>query len=252
MAEVFFYERPVPLNRTAHKDLRLKGVPSLKFAANVHSVPLTGVEFPAAARDVPILFAGTDMKDAGPMALLGLRQNENLFVDMNGQWAAGTYVPAFVRRYPFILAEKPDGQPGDDFTVFLDEAYEGFNNDEGERLFKDDGTDSEMLSNAVNFLGEFQQHVTRTHWFMDQLRKYDLLEPRNIRLEKDGKAITLNGLFVVSEEKLRQLDEKVAHEFLKEGVLGWIYAHLLSLANIDRVSARLNDREQVEETATRN
>jgi hypothetical protein len=103
-----------------------------------------------------------------------------------------------------------------------------------------------MLTNAVNFLGEFQQHVARTHWFMDQLRKHDLLEPRNIRLEKDGKSINLNGLFVVSEEKLRQLDEKVAHEFLKEGVLGWIYAHLLSLANIDRVSLRLNEREQAE------
>ena len=246
MAEVFFYERPVPLNRSAHKDLRLKPVPSLKFAANVHSVPLTGVEFPAAARDVPILFAGADMKDAGPMALLGLRQNENLFVDADGQWAPNTYVPAFIRRYPFILAEKPEGQEGDDFTVFLDEAYEGFNTEQGERLFKEDGADTEMLANAVNFLGEFQQHVARTHWFMDQLRKYDLLEPRNIRLEKDGKTINLNGLFVVSEEKLRQLDEKVAHEFLKEGVLGWIYAHLLSLANIDRVSLRLNEREQTE------
>lgn len=246
MAEVFFYERPVPLNRSAHKDLRLKPVPSLKFAANVHSVPLTGVEFPAAARDVPILFAGADMKDAGPMALLGLRQNENLFVDADGHWAPNTYVPAFIRRYPFILAEKPEGQEGDDFTVFLDEAYEGFNTEQGERLFKDDGADTEMLTNAVNFLGEFQQHVARTHWFMDQLRKYDLLEPRNIRLEKDGKTINLNGLFVVSEEKLRQLDEKVAHEFLKEGVLGWIYAHLLSLANIDRVSLRLNEREQTE------
>jgi hypothetical protein len=246
VAEVFFYERPVPLNRSAHKDLRLKPVPSLKFAANVHSVPLTGVEFPAAARDVPILFAGADMKDAGPMALLGLRQNENLFVDADGQWAPNTYVPAFIRRYPFILAEKPEGQEGDDFTVFLDEAYAGFTTEEGERLFKDDGTDSEMLRNAVNFLGEFQQHVARTHWFMDQLRKHDLLEPRNIRLEKDGKSINLNGLFVVSEEKLRKLDEKVAHEFLQEGVLGWIYAHLLSLANIDRVSLRLNEREQAE------
>jgi len=246
VAEVFFYERPVPLNRSAHKDLRLKPVPSLKFAANVHSVPLTGVEFPAAARDVPILFAGADMKDAGPMALLGLRQNENLFVDADGHWAPNTYVPAFIRRYPFILAEKPEGQEGDDFTVFLDEAYEGFNTEQGERLFKEDGADTEMLTNAVNFLGEFQQHVARTHWFMDQLRKYDLLEPRNIRLEKDGKTINLNGLFVVSEEKLRQLDEKVAHEFLKEGVLGWIYAHLLSLANIDRVSLRLNEREQTE------
>jgi hypothetical protein len=247
VAEVFFYERPVPLNRTQHKDLRLKGLPSLKFAANVHSVPLTGVEFAPAARDLPILFAGSSAADAGPMALLGLRQNENLFVDADGQWAPNAYVPAFVRRYPFVLAEKPAEQKeGDDFTVFLDEGYEGFNTEEGERLFKEDGSDTEMLTNAVNFLGEFQQHVGRTHWFMEQLRKYDLLEPRNIRLEKEGNVINLNGLFVVNEEKLRQLDEKVAHEFLKEGVFGWIYAHLLSLANIDRVSARLNEREQAE------
>ncbi|HEV2620563.1 MAG TPA: SapC family protein [Frateuria sp.] len=243
MAEVLFYERPVPLNRTQHKDLRLKGIPSLKFAAAAHSVPLTGAEFPIAARDLPILFAGQSVEDAGPMALLGLRQNENLLVDENGQWATNIYVPAFVRRYPFILAEKPAGTEGDDFTVFLDEAYEGFGSDEGDRLFKEDGSDSEMLTNAVGFLGEFQQHVTRTHWFMDQLRKHQLLEPRNIRLEKDGKSINLNGLFVVNEEKLRQLDEKTAYEFLREGVLGWIYAHLLSLPNIDRLAQRLDLRE---------
>jgi hypothetical protein len=252
VAEVLFYERPVPLNRTQHKDLRLKGIPSLRFAAGVHSVPLTGVEFPAAARDLPILFAGSSMEEAGPMALLGLRQNENLFIDADGQWAANTYVPAFVRRYPFVLAEKPAGEEGDDFTVFLDEAYEGFGSDEGERLFQDDGTDSEMLKNAVNFLGEFQQHVGRTQWFMEQLRKHDLLEPRNIRLEKDGKAINLNGLYVVNEEKLRKLDAKTSHEFLTEGVFGWIYAHLLSLANIDRVAQRLDSREQVEGKATKN
>ncbi|NII75782.1 hypothetical protein FHW84_004393 [Dyella sp. SG562] len=252
MAEVLFYERPVPLNRTQHKDLRLKGIPSLRFAAGVHSVPLTGVEFPAAARDLPILFAGSSMEEAGPMALLGLRQNENLFVDADGQWAANTYVPAFVRRYPFVLAEKPAGEEGDDFTVFLDEAYEGFGSDEGERLFQEDGTDSEMLKNAVNFLGEFQQHVGRTQWFMEQIRKHDLLEPRNIRLEKDGKAINLNGLYVVSEEKLRKLDAKTAQEFLQEGVFGWIYAHLLSLSNIDRVAQRLDQLEQVESKSTRN
>ncbi|MBT2116150.1 SapC family protein [Dyella sp. LX-66] len=252
MAEVLFYERPVPLNRTQHKDLRLKGIPSLRFAAGVHSVPLTGVEFPAAARDLPILFAGSSMEEAGPMALLGLRQNENLFVDGDGQWAANTYVPAFVRRYPFVLAEKPAGEEGDDFTVFLDEAYEGFGSDEGERLFQEDGTDSEMLKNAVNFLGEFQQHVGRTQWFMEQVRKHDLLEPRNIRLEKDGKAINLNGLYVVSEEKLRKLDAKTAQEFLQEGVFGWIYAHLLSLSNIDRVAQRLDQLEQVESKSTKN
>ena len=253
MAEVLFYERPVPLNRTAHKDLRIKGLQNLKFSHNVHSVPLTCTEFPVTARDIPILFAGPDETNAGPMALLGLRQNENLFLDTEGQWATNVYIPAFVRRYPFVLAEKPPGAEGDDFTVFLDEAYEGFNSAEGERLFKEDGTETDMLKNAVNFLGEFQQHVARTKQFMEDLRKYDLLEPRNIRLERNGNVINLNGLYVISEEKLRKLDAETTHRFLTDGTLGWIYAHLLSLMNIDRVGQRLAQREEAEgANATKN
>ena len=253
MAEVLFYERPVPLNRGAHKDLRLKGVPNMKFAMNVHSVPIIGTEFGVAARDVAIVFAGTDAATAGPVALLGLRPNENLYVDADGQWAPNIYIPAFVRRYPFVLAEKPADQVGgDDFTVFLDERYEGFNTTEGERLFNVDGTDTEMLTRAVGFLSEFQQNVARTKWFVEQLNKHDLLEPRNIRLQKDGKdgaegkSINLNGLFVVNENKLRTLDEKTTHEFAREGIFGWIYAHILSLSNIDRLTQRLDMREQAE------
>ncbi|MEW9572408.1 SapC family protein [Rhodanobacter sp. Si-c] len=258
MAEVLFYERPVPLNRNEHKDLRLKPIPNMKFALDAHSVPLTGVEFGLAARDLPIVFAGNDMASAGPVALLGLRQNENLFVDAQGQWAPNVYVPAFVRRYPFVLAEKPAGQEGDDFAVFLDEGYEGFNTAEGDRLFNEDGSDTEMLTRAVGFLGEFQQHVARTRWFMDQLRKHGLLEPRNLSMRKgapdnpDGHVINLNGLFVVNEEKLRQLDEKTAQEFLREGVAGWIYAHLISMNNLDRLGQRLGEREDSEAGAPRN
>nr|WP_247741298.1 SapC family protein [Luteibacter sp. SG786] len=234
------------MNRTAHRDLRLKAVNNIRFAAAAHSVPLTGVEFAPAARDFPILFAGNSIEEAGPMALLGLRQGENLLVGDNGFWEQGIYIPAFVRRYPFVLAEKPADAEGDDFTVFLDEAYEGFNNEEGERLFNEDGTDAPALTNAVNFLGEFQDHVARTQWFMGKLREHDLLEPRTITLQKEGKGINLNGLFVINEEKLRALDEKTAQEFLREGALGWIYAHLVSLANIDRMAARLDAREQQE------
>jgi hypothetical protein len=258
VAEVLFYERPVPLNRSEHKDLRLKPIPNMKFALDAHSVPLTGVEFGLAARDVPIVFAGNDISDVGPVALLGLRQNENLFVDTAGQWAPNVYVPAFVRRYPFVLAEKPAGQEGDDFAVFLDEGYEGFGTAEGDRLFNEDGSDTELLTRAVGFLGEFQQHVVRTRWFVEQLRKHNLLEPRNMSLRKgapdspDGHVINLNGLFVVNEEKLRALDEKTAQEFLREGVTGWIYAHLLSLNNIDRLGQRLGEREQGEAGASRN
>ncbi|PTR34745.1 SapC protein [Luteibacter sp. OK325] len=249
MAEVLFYERPVPLNRTAHRDLRIKAVNNIRFAAGAHSVPLTGVEFAPAARDYPILFAGNTIEEAGPMALLGLRQGENLLVGENGFWETGLYIPAFIRRYPFVLAEKPVGTEGDDFTVFLDEAYEGFNDSEGERLFNEDGTDAPALTNAVKFLGEFQDHVARTQWFMGKLREHNLLEERTITLQKEGKGINLNGLFVINEEKLRTLDEKVAHEFLREGAFGWIYSHLVSLANIDRMAMRLDSREAKDEPA---
>jgi len=226
-------------------------VNNIRFAAAAHSVPLTGVEFAPAARDFPILFAGNSIEDAGPMALLGLRQGENLLVGDNGFWETGVYIPAFVRRYPFVLAEKPAGSEGDDFTVFLDEAYEGFSNEEGERLFNEDGTDAPALTNAVNFLGEFQDHVARTQWFMGKLREHDLLEPRTVTLQKEGKGINLNGLFVINEEKLRGLDEKTAHEFLREGAFGWIYAHLVSLSNIDRMAARLDERERKEDTTVK-
>jgi hypothetical protein len=253
VAEVIFYEHPVPLNRADHKDLRIKNVAHVKFAMNTHSVPLTGAEFGLAARDLLIVFAGTDVASAGPIALLGLRENENLYVDEAGQWEKNAYIPAFVRRYPFVLAEKPAGQEGNDFTVFLDDRFEGFNTAEGQRLFNEDGTDTELLTNAVGFLGEFQQNIERTRWFMQQLVKHDLLEPRNVQLHKgeaeSSRGITLNGLFMVNEEKLRALDEKVTHELVREGVLGWVYAHLLSLANIDRLAQRLNVREQAEPTA---
>lgn len=247
MAEVLFYERPVPLNRTTHKDLRMQSINDVSFAAKVHSVPLTAAEFPSAARDFPILFAGKDMADAGPMALLGLRQFENLFVDVaddNGQWAEGAYVPAFVRRYPFVLAEKPPEAEGDDFTVYLDEAYAGFGDKEGERLFNEDGTDTEVLKNAVQFLSQFQEQVKLSKAFTERLRELELLEPRTVQLQNGEQTTTLNGMFVVSEEKLRKLDEKTAHELLVDGTLGLIFAHLLSLANIDRLRLRLNQRTQ--------
>jgi hypothetical protein len=231
------------LNREGHKDLRIKPINNVAFAAKVHSVPMTVAEFGSAARDFPILFGGNSLEDAGPLAMLGLKQSQNLFVNENGQWEDGVYVPGFIRRYPFVLAEKPEAGEGDDFTVFLDEAFPGFSADDGERLFNEDGSDTQTLKNAVQFLGEFQEHVNRTRAFTQRLREIDLLEPRSVQVKEGDGTMVINGLFVVNEEKLRQLDENVAHELLSDGSLGWIYAHLLSLSNIDRLKRRADQRQ---------
>ena len=246
MAEVLFYERPVPLNREGHKDLRIKPINNVAFAGKTHSVPLTIGEFGPAARDFPILFGGNSLEEAGPLAMLGLNQSENAFVDDNGQWEQGAYVPAFIRRYPFVLAEKPEGAEGDDFTVFLDEDYAGFGTEEGDRLFNEDGSDTDTLKNAVRFLGEFQEQVKHTNAFTKRLRELGLLEPRTAQIKDGENTMVINGLFVVNEEKLRQLDEKVAKELLANGSMGFIYAHLLSLSNIDRLKMRVDRQKGIQ------
>jgi hypothetical protein len=81
---------------------------------------------------------------------------------------------------------------------------------------------------------------------MDELRKHELLEPRNVRLERNGNVLNLNGLFVINEEKLRKLDAPTVHKYVNDGTMAWIYAHLLSLGNIDRVGQRLAQREEAE------
>ncbi len=248
VSEVLFYERPVPLNRESHKDLRLKRTLNLAFSAKAHSTPLACVEFPLAAHSFPILFAGESVEQLNPIALLGVRQNENLLLEDEGKWAPGHYIPAFVRRYPFVLAERPEGAENrDNFAVFLDEAYEGFSTEEGEPLFNEDGSDTEVLKQAVGFLSEFQQHIGRTQQFMDTLRKLDLLVARNIEVRMPGKDAVLNGLYVIDEERLRKLDAQTLHDLMQDGTLTWIYAHLFSLSNLDHLIERMHERFTPEE-----
>lgn len=250
VSEVLFYERPVPLNRESHKDLRIKPILNLAFSAKAHSVPLAGVEFPLAAHSFPILFAGASKDQLNPVALLGVRQDENLLVNDEGHWAPDNYIPAFIRRYPFVLAEAPKEEGGEgenNFAVFLDEAFEGFGTEEGERLFNEDGSEGEALKQAVGFLGDFQQHIVRTEQFMKKLQELDLLAPRNIEVRMPEQDSVLNGLYVVDGDKLQALSPDVLHGLMQEGFLSWIYAHLFSMATLDGLIRRMHERFTPEE-----
>lgn len=242
MKQLLIYQEPVPLHRTAHRDLRIQATPNdFGFANDVNSIPLATSEFARAARDYPIVFAGNDAQAVLPAALVGLRAGENLMVDTDGQWRLETYVPAFLRRYPFVLAEKP--APAEDFTVCLDVAFPGLGADTGEPLFDEQGADTPLLANALQFLGEYQEHTKRTQAFVAQLRELDLLVPKVIKVEPLAEpAFSLQGFFVVDEQRLRELKAKPLQQLLRSGDLGWIYVHLMSLVNVERLTARMDDR----------
>ena len=247
MKTLLIYERPVALNRETHRPLRLRASNSFAHVAGLNAVPLVGFEFALAARDYPLVFAGESAEKALPAALVGLRPDENLYVDGAGHWPEG-YVPAFIRRYPFALASD---EANERFQVILDEACPGFNATEGEPLFNDDGNESEALKRILGFLEEYQGHVRSTQAFMAELNRLGLLESKQLqRTEANGQAgAVLSGLWMVNEDKLKALPAEQAQALLKSGALGWIYAHLLSLVNLDRLNARLQQRLAAQQPA---
>ncbi len=235
MASLLFYENPVPLNKNDHQNKKIRGEEhNFSFASNTNSVILAGVEFSEAAKEYPIVFA---QAGAGiiPVALLGLRNEENLFVDEDGTWDA-RYVPAFVRRYPFVLADT--GQEGQR-VVCIDEDYAGFNDEEGEALFENDEP-TELLSQAMNFLEEYQRQYIRTEQFVRRLQENDLLMALNARGDlTDGQQFGLTGLLAVDERKILQLPDDKALELFRSGELSWIYCHLMSLGCMGRMIDRV-------------
>jgi hypothetical protein len=240
MASVIFYEKPVLLNREVHKGKRVASSDSFAFVNKANSLYLAGVEFIEACKEYPIFFTQVGAEKIVPVAMLGLRDGENLFVGLNGKWNAA-YVPAFVRRYPFVLAELQGQQMG----VCIDEAYAGLNETAGEALFDSKGNNTPFLQNALDFLNRYQVEYMRTERFCQRLKEMGLLMQMNAKADLfDGTSFMVNGLMVVDERKLLQLTDSQALEVFRSGELSWIYAHLVSLSNLNRLVDKLAEAKR--------
>lgn len=237
MADLMFYEKVAPLNDKVHAGLKVRPPAGFGYAAKTNSVPLLASEFFDAAREYPIVFAHSP-EGPVPAALLGLRDAENLYVGADGRWDA-RYIPAFVRRYPFVPAKGPQGE----MIVCIDEASPCFDGKGGEPLFVD-GKPSPQLEHAMKFLTEFHHGVSVTDALGKRIEQLGLLrQADSVAQLHDGTQFRLAGLSVVDETKLRQLAPETVQELFAAGSLGVLYAHLLSLGNLGALVDRLSRRE---------
>lgn len=245
MADLMFYERAVALNRTRHLKLKIEALPNhYAFAAKTNAMPIALSEFAEAAREVPIVFVGETGGQFSAAALVGLRDSENLMVGADGTWAAGGYIPAFARRYPFVLAQGDDKER---LTVCIDEAYGGLGEERGEALFDAEGKETPYLARVLDFLRVYHDDLQRTVRFGTRLAELGLLVPKVITVERDGGKRVLQGLWTVDPDKLRGIDDARAVELFRNDHLGWIHAHLISLGNVTRLAARLPAGDRVSE-----
>ena len=238
MAILSFYEKPAVLDRNLHRKYRLKPASTgLKFAAKSVALPIAPVEFAHAALEFPIVFAMNSDGTGTPIGLFGVRENENLMIDDKGAWQ-GFYIPGFVRRYPFVLNIDPNNNAP---FVLFDEAFDGFGESEdGDRLFNDDGSDTEVMTSTLAFLSEFSAQSEYAAQFVANLKKHDLLVPQQVVFTRTkDESYTLDGFYIVDEKRLQALSDAAVLELARSGDLARIHTHLLSLNNIHRITQRM-------------
>ena len=225
-ATAFFYQKPVVLDREQHKGLRLQNGDA-RFAAKNQAVPVLAAEFPEACLEYPIVFTQGQDGQWMALALTGLQAGVNAFVDAKGLWNA-RYVPASVRRYPFILAEGADDQ----LSLAADLAAPQLGK-EGDALFDDKGEPTDLAKNIMNLLADFQNQAKLTSALARQLSDAGLLTQQNlqVRLGEERSAV-VEGVWIVDEARLRQLPDDKVLAWFKDGQLAAIHAHMLSLRNL--------------------
>lgn len=232
------YNDLMPLSKELHKGWRLRQLQTAPFVAHQHAIPVTVDEFAMVQRRMPIVFARTDVPM--PLALMALNEGANTFFDVDGRpLEQGFYVPAYIRRYPYLLArvraDAPEMGLCFDPTAGAVGAFE-----DGARLFEDDGTPSAATQAVLGFAERYEQGALRTVAFVRELAKLELLIDGEVRIEGDGidKPFLYRGFQMVDEKKLRTLDAETVHRMLQNGMLALIFAHLNSLGLIRDIFLR--------------
>lgn len=222
----FFYQQPVVLDREQHKALRIQPG-NARFAAGNQAVPLLAAEFPEAALEYPIVFAQGNDGQWMALAVTGLVAGQNAFVNAQGQWS-GRYVPASVRRYPFILAESGPEQ----LSLAADLAAPQLGS-EGEALFDDKGEPTPLVRQVLQLLTDFQVQAKATGTLARALNDAGLLTRQNLQVRLgDGRNAVVDGVWIVDEAKLRALADDKVLAWFKGGELAAVHAHMLSLRNL--------------------
>jgi hypothetical protein len=233
------YLKPVALNSDDHAQLTISpSAGGLSFAAAAQTVPLAAVEFIDAGRQLPVIFIQTADNRIVPLALMGLEQNENLFIGADGNWSGG-YIPAYIRRYPFITVEH-DGQT----VVCFDENFDGFNQNGGLPLFEA-GAPTSKTHEILAFVEDFNNQMRQSEQLGAMLAQAGLLRQIDAQATlNDGRSYALNGMLVVDEQRLAQLPDSDIVKMFRNGTLALIHAHLLSIRNLSGLVDRKQSRKQ--------
>lgn len=233
--QLLIYKQAVPVSKDKHGDWSLKKEADYSFSKEVNSVPLLTTEFAKASLEYPIVFTGTE-ETVMPSVILGVQEQNNLYVTEAGEWEA-KYIPAFIRRYPFVFSSADDGKT---LTLCIDEEFNGWNQEgRGERLFDSQKEQTQYLKNVLDFLQLYQAQFQYTGAFCNKLKELDLLEPMEAQFTTaENEQAALGGFMGVSREKLKNLSSEQVFSLMQADWLDLIYFHVQSLNHFSELAEK--------------
>jgi hypothetical protein len=236
MINQLLHRQPVPVDRNDHRLMRVRvPVSDWSVAARLNAIFVAAAEFGDVAREFPIVFVRAGDDDDGqpaiaPVALFGLVQHQNLYVD-GANWRA-TYMPAVLRSYPFCIARVDTER----FAICFDVAWAGLSGTEGERLFTTEGAQTPYLDEVQKQMEAIEGQIQRTRLMGRRLRDLELL--REMRFDAtlpDGSQLAVDGFLTVDDAKFNALPDGLIVELHRTGLLGLVHAHYLSLGNMRKL-----------------
>lgn len=231
-----FYKDLMPLNSRDHGTWKSRTTDNATWMVGQHAVPLTVEEFVHASRFFPIVFSASDQPV--PLALMGLNEGVNTFVDDAGKMLQPIYIPAYARRYPFMLAKLT--QETEDLSLCFDPTTDLVGEfDEGQALFEN-GEPTDACKATLDFCKNFEEAGFRTQAFVDEVTKLGLLMDGEVSIQQAGfeQPFIYRGFKMVDQEKLRDLRGDQLRTMNQSGMLALIFAHLFSLDHMSEVFAR--------------
>lgn len=234
--QLLIYQSAVPISAARHAGVSVEASDTYAFSAGINAVPLMAIEFPLASAEYAIVFAA-EGEEVMPVVVLGIRNEQNLYLSPDAHWKAN-YIPAFIRRYPFVFSSSADGKS---LTLCIDESHPGVNREgRGNALFDKDGKPTPYVDKVLEFVREFQRHFERTRLFGRRLKELGLLESMQANVTTPGgEKLALGGFMVASRERLRALGADVLKQLVANDELEMVYLHLASLRNFAQVKDRL-------------
>ncbi|MEL6245616.1 MAG: SapC family protein [Pseudomonadota bacterium] len=248
--QVLFYQQPEPLSPEQHGALGVRQIEQpFSFLRVAHAVPVTVTEFGMAAGAYPVIFVG---EEKTPVAVMGVRQGQNLFVTAEGMTDPDYYVPAFVRRYPFVFAS----DQAEDRLLLCVDRNAPMVTEQPEVPFFEGGQPSKFTQDAIEFCKEFERQRRATAEFTQIIQRFDLFEQKTVAFQPrdgagnpQGEQQKIADYWAVSEDKLNALSPEQFMELKNNGAVGAIYAHLVSLLNWSRIIQRAMRANQAAQAA---